>query len=108
MEQPPEHCVQVVGVQRSVCVALHLFGCSISVAVGQTSMQAPQKPQFESCTSPPCPKAIRVLKPRPASVIAPVWRISSQARTQRVQMMHIWGSNSRNGFAWSGWGCSIL
>ena len=99
--QPTEHWVQVVEIQRSV-LAIHLFGFSSSVAVGQTSMQAPQKSQFESWTAPPAPKAMRVLKPRPASVIAPVWRISSQARTQRVQMMHICGSNSRKGLARSG------
>ena len=86
---------------RSTC-----SGFSISVAVGQTSMQAPQKSQFDSWTGPPAPKAMRVLKPRPASVIAPVWRISSQARTQRVQMMHICGSNSRKGLARSASGCS--
>src|SRR3712207_9353417 len=67
-------------------------------------MQAPQKSQLDSSTRPPAPKAMRVEKPRPASVIAPVWRSSSQARTQRVQMMHIFGSNSRNGLARSAGG----
>ena len=108
IEQPTEHCVQVVGVQRSVWVALHLLGCSISAAVGQTSMHEPQKSQFDSSTAPSAPKAIRVDEPRPASVIAPVWRSSSQARTQRVQMMHICESNSRKGLPWSGAGCSRL
>ena len=76
------------------------------VAVGQTSMQLPQKSQLESCTGPPAPNSMRVEKPRPARVMAPVWRSWSQARTQRVQMMHICGSNSRNGLARSGSGCS--
>ena len=105
MLQPTLQELQVVETQRSVSVATHLFGCSISVAVGQTSMQAPQKSQLESWMAPPAPKAMRVEKPRPARVMAPVWRISSQARTQRVQMMHICGSNSRKGLARSASGC---
>jgi len=83
----------VVVVQASG-LATHLFGCSISVAVGQTSMQAPEKSQLLSWMGPPAPKAIMVSQPRPLRVMAPVWRFSSQARTQRVQMMHICGSNS--------------
>jgi len=43
----------------------------MSVAVGQTSMQAPQKSQLESWTAPPAPNSMRVEKPRPASVMAP-------------------------------------
>ena len=39
--------------------------------------------------------AILVCQPLPASVIACVLCRSSQALTQRVQMMHICGSNSR-------------
>ena len=66
----------------SVSVAAHLLGFSIRVAVGQTSMQAPQKSQSDSCTGPPVPKAIAVVEPLPESVIAPVWRRSAQARTQ--------------------------
>src|SRR3990170_4042841 len=103
MVQPTLHELQTVETQSSVR-ASHLFGFSINVAVGQTSMQAPQKSQFESWIAPPAPKAMRVEKPRPARVIAPVWRRSSQARTQRVQMMHICGSNSSQGFARSGSG----
>ena len=88
------HSVQTVLAQRSGR-ASHLFGASISVAVGHTSTQAPQKSQFDSSIAPPVPNAIRVEKPRPASVIAVVWRRSSQARSQRVQRMHICGSNSK-------------
>ena len=94
MVQPTEQPLQAELVQSSARPT-HLFGFSISVAVGQTSMQAPQKSQSDSCTGPPVPKAIWVSKPLPASEIAPVWRMSAQARTQRVQMMHICGSNSR-------------
>src|SRR5262245_40154168 len=90
--QPTLHELHAVEIHSSL-LAIHLFGFSSSVAVGQTSIHAPQKSQFDSWIAPPAPKAMRVLKPRPASVMAPVWRISSQARTQRVQIMHIWGSN---------------
>src|SRR5438552_5909165 len=103
--QPTEHELHVVLIQSSVR-AIHLFGFSISVAVGQTSIQAPQKSQFDSCTGPLDPKAIRAGKPFEASVMALVWRISSQARTQRVQRMHICGSNSSQGLPRSGAGCS--
>ena len=104
--QPTLQELHVVEIHVSV-FAIHLFGFSIRVAVGQTSMQAPQKSQFDSSIRPPAPKAMRDGKPRPASVMALVWRVSSQARTQRVQMMHICGSNSRNGFAWSGSDCGV-
>ena len=96
--QPTAHELHAEFVQSSER-AIHLFGFSISVAVGQTSMQAPQKSQFDSWIAPPVPKAISVVGPLPARLIAPVWRRSAQARTQRVQMMHICGSNSRNGLA---------
>src|SRR5688500_18844752 len=92
--QPRLQEVQVGDTHFSV-LAIHLFGFASSVAVGQTSMQAPQKSQLDSWMAPPAPKAIIVVAPRPARVTAPVCRISSHARTQRVQMMHIWGSNSR-------------
>ncbi len=103
--QPTLHELQVVETQVSV-LAIHLFGFSSSVAVGQASIHEPQKSQFDSWTAPPAPKAMRVSKPRPASVMAPVCRSSSQTRTQRVQMMHICGSNSRNGLARSASGGS--
>src|SRR5690606_13317967 len=103
--QPTLQELQVVETHSSD-LAIHLFGFSSSVAVGQTSMQAPQKSQLDSCTGPPAPTSMRAVGPRPARVIAPVCRISSQARTQRVQMMHIWGSNSRKGFARSASGGS--
>jgi hypothetical protein len=69
--QPTLQELHVVETHVSV-LAIHLFGFSSSVAVGQTSMQAPQKSQFDSWMAPPAPKAMRVLKPRPASVTAPV------------------------------------
>lgn len=101
--QPTEQELQTEFVQ-SVARPIHLFGFSISVAVGQTSMQAPQKSQSDSWIWPPVPKAIIVVWPLPDSVTAPVWRRLSQARTQRVQMMHICGSNSRYGLPRSGSG----
>jgi hypothetical protein len=57
--QPTLQELQVVETQVSV-FATHLFGFSSSVAVGQTSMQAPQKSQFDSWMAPPAPKAMRV------------------------------------------------
>src|SRR5690349_18806806 len=89
--QPTEQELHVVLIQSSVR-AIHLLGFSMSVAVGQTSIHAPQKSQFDSCTGPPEPKAMRVVKPLFEKAIATVWRISSQARTQRVHRMHICGS----------------
>src|SRR3712207_3227011 len=103
MVQPTAHQLHEE-LDQSSARPTHLFGFSISVAVGQTSMQAPQKSQLDSCTGPPVPKAIIVEDPRPDSEMAPVWRMSAHARTQRVQMMHICGSNSRKGFARSGSG----
>ncbi len=47
MLQPMAQLSQVVVVQVSG-LATHLFGCSINVAVGQTSMQAPEKSQLLS------------------------------------------------------------
>ena len=103
MVQPTEQPLHAEFVHSSAR-ATHLLGFSISVAVGQTSMQAPQKSQLDSWMAPPVPKAIIVVGPLPERLIAPVWRRSAQARTQRVQMMHICGSNSRNGLARSGSG----
>ena len=104
MLHPTAHESQVVVVHVSG-FATHLFGCSISAAVGQTSMQAPLKSQLLSSIDPPAPNAICRSKPRPPSVIALVCRLSSQTRWQRVQMMHICGSNSMYGFARSAGGC---
>ena len=47
MLQPTAQESQVVVVQVSG-LATHLFGCSMSAAVGQTSMQAPEKSQLLS------------------------------------------------------------
>ena len=69
--QPTLQLLQVVDTHSSV-LAIHLFGFSSNVAVGQTSMQEPQKSQFESWMAPPAPKAMRVVSPRPARVTAPV------------------------------------
>ncbi len=45
--QPTLHELHAVETHCSL-FAIHLFGFSSSVAVGQTSMQAPQKSQFDS------------------------------------------------------------
>ena len=60
MVQPTLQELQVV-LTHSSLLAIHLLGFSSSVAVGQTSMQAPQKSQFDSSTRPSAPNAMRVL-----------------------------------------------
>ena len=65
---------------------------SISVAVGQTWTQAPQETQSDSRKLSPCPAVTREPKPRPAMVRAKLPCCSSQARTQRLQTMHLPGS----------------
>ncbi|SPV10816.1 Uncharacterised protein [Burkholderia gladioli] len=69
---------------------LTVFSCS--VAVGQAATQAPQDTHSDSMKLPPSPAATRDSKPRPAIVSAKVPWVSSQARTQRLQTMHLDGS----------------
>ena len=57
--QPTLQELQAVDTQASLR-AIHLLGFSSSVAVGQTSMQAPQKSHADSWTAPPAPKAMRL------------------------------------------------
>ena len=64
---------------------------SINVAVGQACTQAPQETQSEARKSVP-PGDTRLSKPRPVMVSANVPCTSSQARTQRLQTMHLAGS----------------
>ena len=66
------------------------FSCS--VAVGQACTQAPQLTQSLSMNEPLCPAVTRLSKPRPLIVSAKVPCVSSQARTQRLQTMHLAGS----------------
>ena len=67
-----------------------LFSCS--VAVGQASTQAPQLTHSLSMKGWSCPGETRLSKPRPEIVSAKVPCTSSQARTQRLQTMHLLGS----------------
>ncbi|KAF1052727.1 MAG: hypothetical protein GAK34_01184 [Delftia tsuruhatensis] len=67
-----------------------VFSCS--VAVGQACTQAPQLTQSLSMKLPPCPAVTRDSNPRPEMVSAKVPCVSSQARTQRLQTMHLLGS----------------
>ncbi len=71
---------------------------SISVAVGQACTQAPQDTHSESMNVSPCPALTFEPKPRPVIVSAKVPCISSQARTQREQTMHLAGSKVKYGF----------
>jgi hypothetical protein len=65
---------------------------STSVAVGQALTQAPQETQSDSMKDSPCPAVTREPKPRPVMVSAKLPCCSSQARTQRLQTMHLAGS----------------
>ena len=67
-----------------------LFSCS--VAVGQASTQAPQLTHSLSMNASSCPGDTRLSKPRPLMVSAKVPWVSSHARTQRLQTMHLLGS----------------
>jgi len=71
---------------------LSMMVFSSSVAVGQACTQAPQLTQSDSMKLPPCPAVTREPKPRPVMVSAKVPCVSSQARTQRLQTMHLAGS----------------
>ena len=77
-----------VGMPSSTTV----FSCSAEV--GQACTQAPQETHSEERKSVP-PAAIAESKPRPSTVSANVPWISSQARTQREQTMHVAGSKSK-------------
>ena len=63
----------------------------MSVAVGQASTQAPQETHSEEKKSS-APVFTTESKARPSMVSARVPWISSQARTQREQTMHLDGS----------------
>jgi hypothetical protein len=64
-----------------------VFSCR--VAVGQASTQAPQLTHSDSMKGWSCPGDTRDSKPRPLMVSAKVPWVSSQARTQRLQTMHL-------------------
>src|SRR3954469_12944452 len=74
---------------------------SCRVAVGQACTHAPHDTHSESMNDSPAPADTFESKPRPSMVNANVPWISSQARTQREQTMHLDGSKSKYGLLWS-------
>ncbi|MCY1222328.1 hypothetical protein D3C81_948090 [compost metagenome] len=62
---------------------------SVSVAVGHACTQAPHETQSESMNDWLVPGDTRESNPRPLMVSAKVPCVSSQARTQRLQTMHL-------------------
>ena len=69
---------------------------SFSVAVGQACTQAPQDTHSDPMKSVP-PAEILDAKPRPSMVRAKVPWVSSHARTQREQAMHLLASKLKYG-----------
>ncbi|MNP50150.1 hypothetical protein D3C76_1443960 [compost metagenome] len=65
---------------------------SVKVAVGHACTQAPHDTHSEARKLSPPAAATRESKPRPVMVRAKVPWMSSQARTQRLQTMHLLGS----------------
>ena len=65
---------------------------SLSVAVGHACTQAPHETHSLSRKLSAMPGETRLSKPRPEIVSAKVPCVSSQARTQRLQTMHLEGS----------------
>ena len=65
---------------------------SCKVAVGQACTQAPQLTHSLSMNDWSWPGETRESNPRPEMVSANVPCVSSQARTQRLQTMHLLGS----------------
>jgi hypothetical protein len=63
-------------------------GFSLSAAVGQDSTHAPQETHSDSRNGSSWLATTREAKPRPSIVSAKVPWTSSQARTQREQLMH--------------------
>src|SRR5262249_49888323 len=94
-EQPTPQYAQVVTTAWSGW-PLSAIDFSISVEVGQAWTHAPHDTHSEP-RKLPGPGAIFDAKPRPSSVSANVPWISSHARTQREQTMHLLGSNVKYG-----------
>ena len=86
-EQPTPQYAQVVITLRDGTPRL-MTVFSSSVAVGQTCTHAPQETHSDP-RKLPAPGATFEPKPRPAIVRAKVPWVSSQARTQREQTMHL-------------------
>ena len=76
--------------------------------VGQACTQAPHETHSESMNGSPAPADTLESKPRPAMVSANVPWISSQARTQREQTMHLHGSKSKYGLLVSFVGVEVV
>ncbi len=76
-------------------IMITVFSCS--VAVGQAETQAPQLTHSLSMNGSSMPGDTRDSKPRPEIVNANVPCVSSQARTQRLQTMHLLGSYVKYG-----------
>jgi hypothetical protein len=90
-EQPTPQSAQVVTTECSGW-PISITAFSVRVAVGQAWTQAPQDTHSESMNISDMPAATRLSKPRPEIVSAKVPCVSSQARTQRLQTMHLEGS----------------
>ncbi len=90
-EQPTPQYAQVVMTLCSGWPNL-ITDFSCSVAVGQACTQAPQDTHSEPRKLSWAPADTRDSKPRPSMVSAKVPCTSSQARTQRLQTMHLDGS----------------
>src|SRR5262245_64466 len=96
-EQPTPQYAQVVITERDGMPS-SITDRSWRVAVGHACTQAPQDTHSESMNDSPAPGDTFDSKPRPSMVSANVPWISSQARTQREQTMHLDGSKSKYGF----------
>src|SRR5262245_26895496 len=94
-EQPTPQYAHVVITEWSGWPA-SAIDFSISVAVGQACTQAPHDTHSDSRKFVG-PAAIFDSKPRPVTVSANVPWISSHARTQREQTMHLVESNVKYG-----------
>src|SRR5512145_1134089 len=90
-EQPTPQYAHVVTTARSGCPSWYTE-FSMSVAVGHACTQAPQETHSEFMKLSICPGEIWEANPRPSIVSAKVPWVSSQARTQRLQTMHLLGS----------------
>src|ERR1700742_4951037 len=87
-EQPTPQYAHVVMAECSAWPSMMtVFSCS--VAVGHAATHAPHEPHSDSMNGTFSLAATRDSKPRPAMVSANVPCVSSQARTHRLQTMHL-------------------
>src|SRR6185295_11166620 len=94
--QPTPQYAHVVRLTYSglPCVATAF---SKSASVGHSLTHAPHETQLEAANPTSLPATTLEAKPRPSIEIAKVPWISSQARTQRAQAMHLFGLNEKKG-----------